>query len=207
MIKFVYFDIGGVLIKDFSKTDKWSEVLDVIKVPDSKRNGFNEHFFQLEHEICSGLNTNSAFTKLARQFGIVLPKDFNLLYEIAIRFEKNESIWSIAKLVKSKVKVGLLTNMYSGMLDEIKQRKLLPKIKWDIVVDSSVEGCSKPEKEIFEIAQKRALISGEEIFYIENTQRHIDAAKKLGWKTFLYDSADYESSSNKLLECFDGLLA
>jgi len=45
-----------------------------------------------------------------------------------------------------------------------------------------------------------AKANGEEILFVENTPTHIKAAKKLNWKTFLYDPANPEKSSKKLLE-------
>jgi FMN phosphatase YigB (HAD superfamily) len=88
--------------------------------------------------------------------------------------------------------------MYPGMLELIKLKGLLPDVDWDIVVDSSIEGVRKPQEKIFELSEQRAKVRSEQILFIENTQRHIDAAKQRGWNTFLYDPGSLEKSNKDL---------
>jgi putative hydrolase of the HAD superfamily len=97
--------------------------------------------------------------------------------------------------------MGLLTNVYPRMLDEVKKRKILPPIQWDVVVDSSVVGYQKPDPKIFEIAQKMAGVDKSNILFVENSIENIDAAKVLGWNTFHYDSIHIEISNTALLRC------
>lgn len=162
MIKFIYFDVGGTVIKDLSGTNN------------------NEH----DSEICCNK----------------FPIEFSAVLELVKRFEKNESIWPVIKETVKYCRMGLLTNMYPGMLAEIKKQGLLPDTKWDLVVDSSIEGLAKPGREIYEIAQKRAGVEANELLFIDNTLANIETAKNFGWQTFLYDSKDYEQSSKNLLE-------
>ena len=162
MIKFVYFDVGETVIKDFSGTNN------------------NEH----DLEICCNK----------------FPIEFSAVLEIVKKFERNESIWPVIQEVIKYFRIGLLTNMYPGMLLEIKKQELLPDVKWNLVVDSSVEGFAKPGKEIYEIAQKRAGVETNELLFIDNTLANVEAAKSFGWQTFLYDPSNYEQSSKNLLE-------
>ncbi|MBI3559055.1 HAD family hydrolase [Candidatus Gottesmanbacteria bacterium] len=114
------------------------------------------------------------------------------------RFEKNESIWPILEKAKKRFRVGLLTNMYPGMLNLIKNHNLLPQINWNVIVDSSIEKTAKPDPKIFEIAQNKAGVSGKEILFIENSEGHVKAASDFGWQTFWYDSKNYQQSSRNL---------
>ncbi len=165
MISFVYFDVGGTIIKDLSETNKQKQ-------------------FKNDTEMSCGR----------------VPLEPSFVRKLVSQFKKNESIWPIINKVKEYYRVGLLTNMYSGMLAEIRKQGLLPEVQWDLIVDSSVEGFAKPDKEIYEIAQKRAGVKNEELFFIDNTFANIEAAKNLGWQTFWYDSKNYENSSNKLAD-------
>lgn len=183
MIKFVYFDVGGVLIKDFSKTDKWERMKKDLQITDPN---FDIWFDKLEMQLCLGKATFE---------GTMLN-----LNDFVSRFEVNKSIWPAVKMVKKKYKIGLVTGMYPGMLDAIKTKGLLPNVNWDVVIDSSVVGMKKPDKNIFELAQKEAGVKTEEILFVENSSKNIDTAKSLGWQTFLYDSGDYEKSSQELLK-------
>jgi putative hydrolase of the HAD superfamily len=67
-----------------------------------------------------------------------------------------------------------------------------------VIVDSSVEKCRKPDKEIYEIAQKRAGVEAEDILFIDNKQEKFSDTKELGWQTYWYDSSDYKKSNWKL---------
>jgi putative hydrolase of the HAD superfamily len=108
------------------------------------------------------------------------------------------SIWPIVKEIKKKYRVGLLTGMYSGMLDAIFKSGVMPEIEWDVIVDSSVFGFKKPNIEIYKIAEEKAGFLGEEILFVDNTKKNLETAQSLGWQTFLYDSSDYVGSTEKL---------
>lgn len=181
MIKFVYFDVGGVLIKDFSKTDKWNELKIDLKINDPN---FDVWFDDLEAKLLIG-KASFENTKLT-------------LNDFVSRFEMNPSIWPIVKEIKKKYRVGLLTGMYSGMLDAIFKSGVMPEIEWDVIVDSSVFGFKKPNIEIYKIAEEKAGFLGEEILFVDNTKKNLETAQSLGWQTFLYDSSDYVGSTEKL---------
>ncbi len=92
--------------------------------------------------------------------------------------------------------------MWVDMFQEINNYNLLPKTKWDVVVDSTKIGLQKPNREIFEYATKKAGVKSEEILFIDNSLKNIDVAKKYGWQTFFYDSSNYEKSSKDLLNFY-----
>ncbi len=185
MIKFVYFDIGGVVILDFSKTNKWEELL-------------NE--FSLTEESWDKYYDKIGVGEISSDSPIPYDK---LLEGFVSQFEKNPSIWPVILEMQKYCPVGLLTNMYPGMFESIKNHGLLPAVHWNNIVDSSIEKVAKPDKAIFELAQKRAGVKNDEILFVENTQNHVEIAKSIGWKAFLYDPADPEKSSNGLLKYFE----
>lgn len=39
MIKFIYFDVGGVAIRDFNGTDKWENLKKELGIPKEKKSG------------------------------------------------------------------------------------------------------------------------------------------------------------------------
>lgn len=198
MIKFIYFDVGGVVVRDFSGTNKWIELKRNIGVTSKQDKEFNEFFNKHEGEVCLGRDVETLVPLVEEKFGIKFPHDYSLLKDFIDRFEKNESIWSIIKKAKRKYKIGLLTNMYPRMLDLIKQKGLIPNVRWDIKINSSLEGCKKPDEKIYRLAQKRAGAKSREILFVENSKKHIKLAKKLGWQTFLYDSSDMKNASQEL---------
>lgn len=200
MIKFVYFDVGGVVIKDFSKSNKWVELWRELGGEANKLDDFLSLWDKYEGEVCVGRDTDSILPILKEELGIRVPENYSLLTDGFVkRTEPNPSIWPIIAKVKSRVKIGLLTNAYPNMFEKTKKTiGLLPAIEWDVVVDSSLVGYKKPDKEIFEIAAEQCGEKPKNIFYIDNSEIHTEAAKKLGWQTYWYDSGDYEGSSRRL---------
>lgn len=196
--RFVYFDVGGVVIRDFSGTHKWQELKANLGVKPDQDKLFDEIFGEFESEVCIGKDVEAFISIMKSQFGLEIPANYSFLADFVNRFEKNESIWPILHKLKASRKVGLLTNMYPNMLDAIYKAELMPDVKWDIVVDSSIEKVRKPQVEIFQLAQDRSSFRGEEILFVENGAKHIEAAKSFGWQTFLYNSSDVSGSNQKL---------
>ena len=199
MIKFVYFDVGGVVVKDFSGTNKWNELKNGMGIKPNQEVVFDEIFDIYEPEVCIGRDVETLIPLLNTKLYLSLPENYSFLLDFVNRFERNESIWPIIKRIKERYKVGLLTNMYPNMLNQIYKADLMPDTKWDVIIDSSIEKVRKPQIEMFKLAEDRSGFKGEEILFIENGKKHIEAANEFGWQTFLYDPS-FTVESNKSLE-------
>lgn len=204
MIKFVYFDVGGVLIKDFSGTNKWEDFMKGLGVNPSDHEKFDE--FWKSMDVSTADNMNFIIPLINNKFSLNLPDNYDLLSDCMDRFEKNESIWPVVKQAKEECKIGLLTNQYPKMLDDIFQKGLMPEVEFDAVVDSSKEKLRKPCREIFTLAEELSGFQGSEILFIDNTRKNLIEPKKLGWLTYFYDSDDYEKSNVILTKYMNKLL-
>lgn len=199
MVSFVYFDVGGVVILDFSGADRWRQFKRRIGITADKDAEFEDFWDRHEPEVSLGRDVETLVPLIERRFGLKLPPGYSLLLDGFVdRFEANKSLWPLISRVHKKRGVGLLTNMYPKMLEAIEKRGLLPEVKWDSIVDSSVEGISKPDTGIFGLAERRSGFGGNEILFVDNSRRNIDAARAFGWRTFLYDSAHLDESNAEL---------
>jgi len=202
MVKFVYFDVGGVVVKDFSETDNWTKLQKAIGLNQDQQKLFNK-FWDKYPDIATNRDVESLKPLIEKEFNVSFPNNYSLLVDGFIkRFKRNESILPVIEIIHKNSDMGLLTNMYIGMFDEIGKYNLLPKTKWDIVIDSSKVNLRKPEIEIYQLAEKKTGFKGKEILFIENQKENIEAAKKLGWQTFFYDSVDYPKSSDELMKYY-----
>jgi len=202
-ISFVYFDVGGVVIRDFSKTDKWAQLKEGMGIPGVRYGEFDEVWKREEKSVCRGERSVGELVPiLVKTFGIRVPDGYSLLADFVDRFEPNPGIWPVIEGIHKKARIGLLTNMYPGMLDRIRERGILPPEQWDAVMDSSVEKCAKPEPRFFELAEERSGTRGADILFVENTPRHIEEAKRHGWQTYLYDPGDTAKSNAGLAGMF-----
>ena len=205
MISFIYFDVGGVVELDFSGTNKWNEMKKDLGVNEENDAAYEAVWQRFANNICINYDVDTLIPLLEKEAGITFPNGYSLLNDFVNRFDVNTSIWPVITEARKKYKIGLLTNMYPRMFPLIQKKELLPPVKWDVIIDSSIVGCQKPDEEIFKIAEEKARVNGNEILFIDNTSQHIEAAKKLGWNTFLYNSANPEDSSKKLSDFLKSL--
>jgi len=199
MISFVYFDIGGVLIKDFGSSEGWTKLKKDIGLKEEFSKEFDDLYSMYEQaELCLNRDIDTLIPIFTDKFGINFPAGYSLMQDMVNRFEINDSIWPLVFKLKEKVKLGLLTNICPRMLDAYFKRGIMPPIKWDAIIDSSVVGYQKPDVEIYKIAEEKSKTKKEEILFIDDIQKNIDAAADFGWQTILYDRNDTEKS-NKLI--------
>ena len=138
------------------------------------------------------------FVKIVeKELGIKLKVD-SLLQALLEQFYPNKYLQSLLPTIQQRFKTGLLTNMYIGMLNGLFDKNIISREGWEVIIDSSKVGLAKPDKKLFELAQKQAKIPANNILFVDNSEENIDAAGNLGWQTFLYESADIERSNQKL---------
>jgi len=207
MVKFVYFDLGGVVIKDFTKTDKWSDLERELGIPENRSEEFIKYWDLIEPDITLGKSLNPVLNEIKTKFNVSVTDNYSLLIDGFVnRLEKNVSIWPVIDEVARHTPIGLLTNMYPGMYQAISDHQLLPAVEWDQIIDSTIVKMKKPEPEIYQLSQERVSATGSEILFIDNTQKNLDTAKNFQWQTLFYDSGNLEESSIKLLSFFRSIL-
>jgi FMN phosphatase YigB (HAD superfamily) len=200
--KFIYFDVGGVVILDFSGTNKWNDMLSSMGVNDSNKDRFDIVWHKYKDKICIDYDVDSMIPELRDYVGLHLSKNFSFLHEFISRFDSNASLWPVIEYAKQNYSIGLLTSMYPRMLDGISQTSnLMPKVDWDVVVDSSIVRLQKPDPKLYDLAQKLSGIKDpEDILFIDNVEKNLEYPKELGWQTFYYDSTRPLESSESLLK-------
>lgn len=198
MISFIYFDVGGVVIDDFSGNDKWQQLKAELGITAKNDAAFEQLWDEYSPELNTTRDVEVLLTIFKKELGLRLPPGYLLLDGFVKRFDANPLIWPIIKGAKQKIDVGLLTNMYPGMFAAIERRDIMPKVNWDAVVDSSIELFQKPDWRLFELAEKRANAKGQEILFIDNSVGHVKEAEAFGWQAFLYDSANHKAACREL---------
>lgn len=203
MISFVYFDVGGVLMLDFSGTNKWNDMLRDLGIQGEIAIKFNEFWKQHRREIATGQLDLPTVVEMAKQeLNLSIPQNYSMMDYFIQRFELNPSMHPVVKSIHKKTRIGLLTDMYVDMFDEIVKANLLPKEQWEIIIDSSKVHYKKPDKEIFALAQQRTGVPNDQIFFVDNVKENVEAAKDYGWNVFHYNSVTPEVSSQQLLTMF-----
>ncbi len=201
MVSFVYFDLGGVVIIDLNIGDKWEQLRRELGVTPERDGEFSKFFRTKEDKSLVGDDLEKMLPPLKKKFGSKLPPDYSLLSDGFIsRFEDNKPIWPVIEKIHKKFKIGLLTNAYPHMLDKVYEKQIMPKVKWDVIVDSSVVRAKKPDAAIYKIAEVEAGVEGKDILFIDNMSKNTEGAERFGWNTFIYDPSNPEESNKKLLK-------
>ena len=195
-IKFVYFDVNGCLIHFFQRAftslarDSGATVDDIERV-----------YWKYNAEVCRGQMTLDEFnTKLAeatRSEGV----DWKAYYLDSV--EPIPGMGEGVRWAAENYRVGLLTNIMPGFLDELFARGLLPKVDYDLIIDSSQVGAIKPEKRIFEIAAQRAGAEPTEILFVDDDTANIMSADRLGWHVISCDEYEPEDTVLRLKEVLE----
>ena len=114
MISFVYFDLGGVVIRDFSGTNKWGEMKKYLGVSEKIDQEFDELYDKYEdEELNLNRDVDTLIPIFKKKFGIKFPPGFSIFKYLVDHFEKNESIWPVIGKIRLQTRVGLLTNYVS----------------------------------------------------------------------------------------------
>lgn len=201
-IKFIYFDIGGVLILDFSGNNKWDEMKRDLGFTDEKKSIFDSLWEQYTGRVNLDYDIDD-FVEVLKEHSDLIKNDYSMLMDFVNRFEVNPYLSQIVTLSSGQYGLGLLTNMYPRMLEKITERALLPSYEWDAVIDSSIEGFEKPEEAIYLLAENRVTVQPNEILFVDNKEENLEVPRQRGWKTFLYDSSKPEDAARQLAKKLD----
>ena len=187
-VTFVYFDINGCLVRFFHRA--FAEVARDTHAP---ADAIESAFWHYNDAVCRGELTMSEFNSLlAEQLG-VSSIDWKKYYFDAI--DPIHEMHEVITWVAQHYRVGLLSNIMPGFIDEMITAGLLPDLKYDAIIDSSKVGAIKPERQIYEIAQNQANVPGEEILLIDDSRTNLMAAEKLGWHVMWFDDFRPEESA------------
>jgi len=200
-IKFIYFDVGGVAVLDFSKTTKWQDMANDLGVHNDRLNEFSKIYDEYKTQLHTGkIGLDVVQKRLTNDFALDLPSNYDMLTDFVTRFERNTSLCEVVQKLYGSYRLGLLTNMYPGLLNCIKSHDLLPHVDWDIIIDSTEVGLEKPQEEIFVLSEQESKVRPENILFVDNLSENTTAAQKRGWNTFLYDPGNPVTSSRELKE-------
>jgi HAD superfamily hydrolase (TIGR01509 family) len=192
-VKFVFCDVNGVMVRFYHHA--FVSLSEECGTPMEK---VETTFWHYNEPVNRGEISIADFNKaMARHLG-VKKVDWRRHYMGSIQPIKEME--ACLRAIHKKYKIGLLTNTMPGFLDEMFKKKLLPKLGYDAVIDSSVAGAVKPEDMIYQRAEKAAHASGSEIFFIDDSRANLTAANRFGWRVFWFDDYDPAESIRRIKE-------
>ena len=198
-LRAVIFDYGKVL-SALPDVDAHTSLVKATGLEDAS---FEDHYWAHRHDYDSGhLDSHSYWQTIAQEGGFVLTDD--LLAEL---LEHDGRMWGslnseivdwAGSLQRSGFKVGVLSNMGDGTRDHLlRQHAFLQN--FDHLTWSCELKIAKPDPEIYHYTLNKLGVAPEEALFIDDIQRNIDAAKKLGINAILFTDADRLANDLKAL--------
>ncbi len=190
-VSFVFFDINGCLVRFFHRA--FTEMARDTRAP---ADAIESAFWHYNDAICRGEITLAEFNGLlAEQLGVE-SIDWQKYYMAAI--DPIREMHEVVTWAAQYYRVGLLSNIMPGFIDQMMADGALPSLSYDVIIDSSVVGAIKPERQIYEIASNRADVPTEEILLVDDSRTNLMAAEKLGWHVMWFDDFRPEESAERV---------
>lgn len=195
-VRFIYFDINGVLVRFYHRafariSQECGQPADTIETT----------FWHYNDAVCRGDMAIDEFNSvLGERFGIA---DFEWRTYYLDAIEPIHEMHELLVWASKQYHVGLLSNIMPGLIDQMMDAELLPKLPYTAVIDSSVVGAIKPEQRIYELAQQQATHDSEEILLIDDSRANLMAAERMGWRVIWFDDYRPEESTRHIREALE----
>lgn len=181
MIKAVFFDVGGVLIKDNTRLMLRSQGR-LLGVP------YDDLRVRMKRDrllLTKGTITRREYLgRLQKRFGLKRVTFAHLRFVFPRRYTFIVAPWRIARRLRENgYLVGIITNA-------TRPPSFSPRLRlsplFSPIVRSYQVGAAKPDRKIYEIAQRRARVKFQEMVFFDDRPKNVRAAKQLGIKAFVY---------------------
>lgn len=193
--RFIYFDVGGVLVD-------WSKVFETAAAKfNLKAEDIDKVFEENHDQITKGFLTSKQFwEKCIQKYGIKNADNYDFLESWVSDYRPIQETHELIIKIKPRYKIGLLSNIYKGMLPLLLQKRLIPNIPYDQIIFSCDVGMMKPDDDIYALALKKAKVDSHDILLVDDREDYLDGAKKAHWHTFLFNNKQRAHSVKALEE-------
>jgi len=188
MIKLIYFDIGGVVVLDGFKraAPLFAEKLNI-----DEQTLFDAYIKTDIIEYPQGKIDGK--TRWINFFDELDIKDVDIDEYIDLWHSAFQPIRATIRLIsklKTKHKIGCLSDQPLDMIPYLDNLGILDLFDPRILSCEINHSKEEPNYKIYEIAEEQAGLDSDEILFIDNTQKHLDKAKELGYNVLLFTDVD-----------------
>lgn len=180
-IRFVYFDIGGVIF-DFEPG-----IHNLANLLGTDFENCKRIFKKYDPIICRGeITPQELWTNYKTETGYK-GKDINFAEFWSDQFVPIPQVHEFIRDLSRNRAVGLLTNIYPGVFPLMIKKNKIPNIPYVTVVQSCKVGLIKPEEGFLLLAEKKSGVKPNEIMLLDDVESNIAAVRKREWNGVLFD--------------------
>jgi HAD superfamily hydrolase (TIGR01509 family) len=196
-IKFIYFDIGGVLL-NFS--GMFTSLADVLNASAEEVHDFWE---PRDNALNLGTLTPEEFWRQIKTHFHYRGRDIDLVDLWLTNFRPIKETHAFARKISRTRKIGLLSNAMPGSIAKARALGHIPRAKFAAIIESSVVGVTKPDPKIFTIAKIRAGMAPGEILFIDDNEINVLRAYESGFHSYHFNTNNPAASVKELEQLVD----
>jgi transcriptional regulator with XRE-family HTH domain len=186
-ITFVYLDINGTLIRFFHKS-----FVEVARKAGVSIDIVETLFWRNHDSLATGHVSWQDFNNImGKELGL---EGFNWHEYYMANIETMPNIVELVNWIAANYEIGIFSNSFPGIVDELRQQNIIPNVPYKVVIDSSKSGIVKPDLKFYGQAQQLAAVEAPEILLIDNERPNLTSADRCGWHTVWFDETQPEES-------------
>ncbi|HET9850394.1 MAG TPA: HAD-IA family hydrolase [Candidatus Saccharimonadales bacterium] len=179
-VSFVFLDVNGVLVRFFHRA--FGQIAQEAAV---SADIVETLFWRHNDAVCRGELSYADFNGIfADELGL---SGFDWKHYYMANIEAMPGIDALVDWIAGSYRLGLLTNNMPGFTRELLSQGVIPRVDYELIIDSAEVKSIKPEDKIYEIAQAKAGVSAQEILLIDDGRSNLMAADRLGWHVLWFD--------------------
>jgi len=190
--KFIYFDVGGVLVHTESAflqplSVRLNRPLDAVR----------QVYHTYIRVACHGkISLEDMQVLMMLKLGVrFIGKNKHYLFKHWVDdMSPILETHRFAAELASRYPLGLLTDTVDGWVEQMLAKDLLPPLNFKAIIKSSDVGFVKPEAAIFELATKQAGVRPEEILFIDDRRINVKGARAYGWQAEWFNELKPQAS-------------
>lgn len=193
-VKFVYFDIGGVLL-DFS-----GSFVSLSRLLNAPIKDVRDFWAPRDDALNRGAMTSGEFWQEVKAHFRYKGADIDFEDLWITSFRPIKETHTFAKKISRTHKIGLLTNAMPGTVAKTRTQGHIPHANFAAIIESSTLGITKPDPKIYEIAKQRAGVEAGEILFIDDTEKNVLQAHTSGFHSYHFDTNNPAASVEELTQ-------
>ena len=183
MFKAIFFDFDGVLTLD--QTGSLTTTRHISKVTGIDPRRVEAAFALFNDDLARGKCTHAAVWADIRR-ALRADVDISLLEEAFASTPLNNEMFALARRLKPRYVVGMITDNKQDRMDCIERLHRLSSQFHPIVVSAAV-GSTKTDRAIFEHALALTRVRASECIFIDNDARNLSVPRKMGIAAVHFD--------------------